>query len=152
MWLGWRELGRLVAVDAFLERLRALWTQPVDALDDAEAAFGQLYANPVLVNGTEMSLAELVDRARSLQRAFDRLSMDILDAVETPGRIVLAFVMRGRHAGPFASPLGTVAPTGRDIEVRTIDVLAIADGIITAIWVVADDLGLLRQLGAVKLA
>jgi hypothetical protein len=49
------------------------------------------------------------------------------------------------------SPLGTVASTQRDIEVRTIDVLTIANGLISAIWVVSDDLALLRQLGAVKL-
>jgi predicted ester cyclase len=139
-------------VTDLLERLLPLWTQPVDAWDDAEAAFGKVYADPVVVNGTEMALAGLVDRARSLQRAFDRLGMEILDTVETPGRVVIAFVMRGRHVGPYASPLGTVAPTHRDIEVRTIDVLTVADGIITAIWVVADDLGLLRQLGAARLA
>jgi hypothetical protein len=45
-----------------------------------------------------------------------------------------------------------VAPTQRDIEVRTIDVLTITAGVVSAIWVVADDLGLLRQLGAVTLA
>jgi hypothetical protein len=58
--------------------------------------------------------------------------------------------MRGRHVGPFRSPLGVVTPTQREIEVRTIDVLAVTAGIVSAIWVVADDLGLLRQLGAVK--
>ena len=137
---------------ALVERLLPLWTHPVDARDDAQAAFGQVYADPVVVNGTEMTIAELVDRARSLQRAFDRLGMDILDTVETPGRIVIAFVMRGRHVGPFVSPLGSIAPTQRDIEVRTIDVLTITGGLISAIWVVSDDLGLLRQLGAIKLA
>ena len=91
---------------ALVERLLPLWTQPVDARDDAQAAFGQVYADPVVVNGTEMTIAELAGRARSLQRAFDRLGMDILDMVETPGRIVIAFVMRGRHVGPFVSPLG----------------------------------------------
>jgi predicted ester cyclase len=99
-----------------------------------------------------MSLTELVARARSLQQAFDGLGMDILDTVETPGRVVVAFVMRGRHVGPFASPLGSVAPAGRDIAVRTIDVLTVTDGLISAIWVVADDLGLLRQLDAIRLA
>ena len=142
----------MVVVIALVERLLPLWTQPVDARDDAQAAFGQVYADPVVVNGTEMTIAELVGRASSLQRAFDRLGMDILDTVETPGRIVIAFVMRGRHVGPFVSPLGSVAPTQRDIEVRTIDVLTITGGLISAIWVVSDDLGLLRQLGAVKLA
>ena len=44
-----------------------------------------------------------------------------------------------------------VAPTGRDIAVRTIDVLTVTRGLISAIWVVADDLGLLRQLDAARL-
>ena len=143
--------GRLVDVTDLLERLLPLWTEPVDGRDDPEGAFGAVYADPVVVNGTEMSLTALVARARSLQQAFDRLGMDILDTVEAPGRVVVAFVMRGRHVGPYASPLGTVAPTGRDIAVRTIDVLTMADGLVTAIWVVSDDLGLLVQLYAARL-
>jgi hypothetical protein len=87
-----------------------------------------------------------------LQRAFDQLGMHIVDAVETPDRVVLAFLMRGRHVGPFHSPLGVVAPTQREVEVRTIDVLTLTAGLVSDIWVVADDLGLLRQLGAVTLA
>ena len=47
------------------------------------SAFQGSYANPVLVNGTEMTVTEMVGRARSLQQAFTGLSMDILDAVET---------------------------------------------------------------------
>jgi hypothetical protein len=57
-----------------LERLLPLWTQPVDARPDPVAAFGGTYADPVLVNGSELALTELVDRARALQRAFDGLS------------------------------------------------------------------------------
>ena len=121
--------GRLVVVIALLER----------------------HADPVVVNGTEMSLTELTARARSLQQAFDQLGMDVLDTVEIPNRVVVAFVMRGRHVGPYASALGTVAPTGRDIAVRTIDVLRVTGGLVTAISVVADDLGLLRQLDAARL-
>jgi hypothetical protein len=73
---------------ALLERLLPLWTEPVDGRGDPEAAFGEVYADPVVVNGTEMSLTALVARARSL---------------------------------------------------------------VTAIWVVSDDLGLLRQLDAARL-
>jgi SnoaL-like polyketide cyclase len=135
-----------------LGRLLPLWTQPVDSWDDAEAAFRGVYADPVVVNGIEMPIAELVGRARALQQAFDDLGMHILDIVETSDRVVIAFLMRGRHVGPFNSPLGTVAPTQRDIEVRTIDVLVITEGLVSAIWVVSDDLGLLRQLDAAKLA
>jgi hypothetical protein len=143
--------SRLVIMTSLVERLESLWAQPVGARADAEAAFAEVYADPVVVNGVAMTIAELAGRARSLQQAFDRLGMDILDIVETPGRVVIAFIMRGRHVGPYPSPLGTVAPTHRDIEVRTIDVLTIVNGLISAIWVVTDDLALLRQLGAVTL-
>jgi hypothetical protein len=139
-------------VSALLDRLVPLWTQPAGSRDDAEAAFREVYADPVAVNGAEMPVADLVGRARMLQQAFDQLGMHIVDAVETPDRVVIAFLMRGRHVGPFHSPLGTVAPTQREIEVRTIDVLTLTAGVVSAIWVVADDLGLLRQLGAVTLA
>ena len=144
--------GQTGAVIAFLVRLLALWTQPAGAWDDAGVAFRAAYAGPVLVNGTEMPVAQLADRARALQRAFDQPGIHILDAVETPDRIVIAFLMRGRHAGPFNSPPGTVAPARRDIEVRTIDVLAVTAGVVSASWVVSGDLGLLRQLDAARLA
>jgi hypothetical protein len=140
------------AVIDLLGRLLPLWTQPVDSRADAEAAFREVYADPVVVNGIKIPVVDLVSRARALQRAFDGLSMQILDTVETPDRVVIAFLMRGRHVGPFISPLGTVAPTQRDIEVRTIDVLAVTAGVVSAIWVVSDDLALLRQLDAAKLA
>lgn len=54
-----------------LGRLLPLWTQPVDSRDDAEAAFREVYADPVVVNGIKMPVAELAGRARALQRAFD---------------------------------------------------------------------------------
>jgi predicted ester cyclase len=126
-----------------------LWTRPVDAWPDAEAAFREVYSDPVMVNGAELPVAGLTARARALQQAFEGLRMQVLDTVEAPGRVVIAFLMRGRHTGAFASPLGTIAPTHRDIEVQTIDVLTISHGVISAIWVVSDELGLLRQLGAV---
>jgi len=62
---------------ALLDRLVPLWTQPVDSRDDPEAAFREVYADPVMVNGAEIPVADLVDRARTLQRAFDQLEMHI---------------------------------------------------------------------------
>jgi len=133
-----------------LDRLLSLWLEP--PTDGAEAAFAQVYADPVIVNGAEMPVAALVARARSLHGALDDVRIELLDQVETPDRIAIAFVMRGRHVGPLDSPLGIVEPTRRDVEVRTIDVLTVDNDLITRIWVVADELGQLTQLGAVRLA
>jgi SnoaL-like polyketide cyclase len=133
--------SRVVVVIVLLECLLPLWAQPVGARD-AGAAFREVCAGPVVVNGIEMTITALADRARSLHQAFDQLQMHILDAVEAPGRVVIAFLMRARHAGPFISPSGTVAPAQRFIEARTIDVLAVTAGVVSAIWAVSDDLGL----------
>jgi predicted ester cyclase len=103
----------------------------------------------VSINGADVPLADVVERARSLQRAFADLSMEMIDEVEAPGRLVIIFWQRGRHVGTLALPLGEIPPTGRRIEVRTIDVLSISEGRISAIQVVPDNLGLAMQLGAV---
>ena len=57
-----------MAID-FDELLR-LWTGPPAAVG-AEAAFGRFYADPVLLNGTEHTIADLVVRARDLHTAFE---------------------------------------------------------------------------------
>lgn len=46
---------------------------------------------------------------------------------------------------------GPVGHTGRGIAVRTIGVLPVTGSLIGAIWVVVDDLGMLRKLHAVRL-
>jgi predicted ester cyclase len=139
-------------VTDLLQRLLRLWTEPVGDGVAAGAAFAEVYADPLLVNGLPMTVAQLVDRARSLQKSFDGLSTQIVDLVDTSDRLVIVFLMRGRHVGPYASRLGTIPPTGREIQVRTVDVLTVEEGLVSAIWVVADDLGLLIQLGAVPAA
>jgi SnoaL-like polyketide cyclase len=133
------------------ERLVRLWTEPVGPATEAYAAFAEVYADPVCINGIDLSVADLVERARSIQRAFADLRMEMIDELETPERIVLVFWQRGRHVGPFETPLGVVAPTGREIEVRVIDVLSLRDKRITAIQVVPDNLGLAMQLGVVQI-
>src|SRR5437764_15010341 len=62
--------ARLGAMADLVEQLRALWATPVTDPHAAHAAFGQVYADPVLVNGAPMSLAALVARAIALQQAF----------------------------------------------------------------------------------
>jgi predicted ester cyclase len=135
-----------------VDRLLRLWTEPVAETGNAIAAFGAVYADPVSINGVDVPLVGLVDRARALQRAFADLSVEIIDEVEAPNRLVVVFWQRGRHVGPLVLPLGEIAPTGRPVEVRTIDVLSISADRISAVQVVPDNLGLAMQLGSVALA
>ena len=131
--------------------LTRLWTEPVPAPAQAVRAFAELYTDPVSMNGVPTSLLELVERARGLQSAFADLSMEVIDEFEAPNRFVIVFLQRGRHVGTLSLPLGDIPPTGREVEVRTIDVLSMTDDRISAVQVVPDNLGLAMQLDAVAL-
>ena len=51
-----------------VDTLFDLWQDPIEG-PEAYAAFAEVYCDPVIVNGNEMALADLVVRARTLQGA-----------------------------------------------------------------------------------
>ena len=135
-----------------LQRALGLWARPVPEDDTvALAAFREVYADPLTVNGASTPLQVLVDRARMLQVAFADLGHDVQDHFGTDDRNAFAFRLSGRHVGPLTTPLGTVAATGRDLSVMAMDIFEIADDRVAAVWAVADWLDLLTQVGVVSL-
>ena len=122
-------------------------------MDDgaATAAFRELYADPVRVNRTSMSPAAFVARARAVQHAFSPVRRELLSVVEQGDRIAVAFRMGGPHVGTWTTSAGPLPPTGRELWLRVIDVLTVSNGRITDIIMVADELGVLVGLDAVRL-
>jgi predicted ester cyclase len=53
--------------------------------------------------------------------------------------------LRGTHQGELFG----VPPTGKPLSIEVIDILRVRDGKITDHWNLVDQLGLMRQLGAV---
>ena len=137
---------------AIVERALRLWIQPVPSADDGVAAFRTVYADPLVVNGIETPLVELVERARILQRALEPLNCEIFEQFDAPGRAAFAFRLYGRHVGPLATPLGELAATGRELEMRGMDIFEVDDGSIIAVWAVADWLTPLSAVGGLALA
>jgi predicted ester cyclase len=133
-----------------LDRVLPLWIDPLDERADPVADFRTCYADPVTVNGEPAGTADLVARVRALQRAFTDRSTEIVHRVETPQRLVLGFVMHVVHTGPLVTPLGTVEATGRRLAVRATDILTVREDRIVDIWVISDEVGLLRQLGLIN--
>jgi SnoaL-like polyketide cyclase len=133
-------------------RLVALWATP--PADDAAAlaCLRALYTDPVLINGTSMTAPVLLARIRGMQRAYSGLRHELVDRVDALGRLVIAFRLRGTHTGPLATPLGELAATGRAFEVRVIDILTQTNGLVSEVTTVADELGRLASLGALRLA
>jgi ketosteroid isomerase-like protein len=138
-----------MAFDA--ERLLRLWTELPDDDAAAVAAFRDLYTDPVRVNGTSVAVADLVTRARAVQGVFERLEREVVAVVDAGEQVAVAFRMRGRQVGPWPTAAGPLPPTGRELVLRVIDVLTLSDGRICDIVMVADELGALTALDAVRL-
>ena len=128
-------------------RLLDLWSLPPDERPDPLAAFHAVYADPVTINGAAWPVADLVERARALHAAFTEHAVEVVDRVESPGKLAVAFRHTARHTGVWRTPLGELAPTGRVVSGLGIDVLTLdADGRVRAIWVVADELQRIQQV------
>jgi len=132
------------------DRLMGLWATPPADDVAALAAIRALYTDPVQINGATMTALDLLARVRGMQRSYSGLRHELLERVDAPGMLVVAFRLRGTHTGPLATPFGELAPTGRPFEVRVIDILTLTDGRVSAVTMVADELGQLAGLGALR--
>ncbi|MEU8815413.1 ester cyclase [Actinoplanes sp. NPDC048796] len=129
------------------DQLFALWRVPPREHGDALAAFRRVYTDPVTINGTPMPVADLVARAEALHAAFTEHDIEVVDRVEAPGKLTVAFRHRARHTGVWVTPLGDLPPTGREVNGLGIDVLTLTgDGRVAAIWVLADELQRILQV------
>jgi SnoaL-like polyketide cyclase len=135
-----------------IDRLAAVWTRVPTGDGRDEAAFREVYTDPVTLNGSDAAIGELVERYRMLHESFADLDIELVDRTEMANTLAVVLRQRGRHVGSLQSPLGRVGPTGRTFEVLGIDVLTIRDERISRIWVVADELSRLAQLEAITLA
>ena len=127
-----------------------LWAGPLPDGDAGLDRFRDVYIDPIVVNGQSTELQVLVDRARMLQGALEGMRHELHDVVTAPGRRAFAFTISGRHTGTLTSPLGEVAATGRDVAFTGLDIFTVDETTsqVTAIWAVADWLGLLLLAGA----
>ena len=133
-----------------VERLLRLRLQPLPD-DAAEAAFRELYNDPVSINGEPIGILELVARARALQAAIEWPNLRVLSIVDGGAKTTVVYRLQGRQVGPLETAIGLVPPTGRVVELRTIEVLTIAHGRVREIWTVANELGALAAVDAVWL-
>jgi hypothetical protein len=129
-------------------RLFDLWSTPPDTHDDPLAAFAAVYTDPVLINGAAMALADIVARARALHVAFSEHEIEVVERIEQPGKLAVAFRHAAVHSGPWTTAVGEIAPTGTRVTGLGIDLLTLDDGRVSQIWVLADELQRLAQVGA----
>jgi predicted ester cyclase len=80
------------------------------------------------------------------REAFPDLHLSAEDIIVAGDKIVVRGVARAVHAGPY---LGIPA-AGKRIERRFINIFRVENGKVVEEWSLADDLGVLRQLGVLK--
>ena len=95
---------------------------------------------PFEVRGPQ-GVAQLHD---ALMPAFPDMRLPLEDLVAEDGKVLVRLTIHATHTGPF----GGLPATGRRIEVPVLDLFHIRDGVLVEHWALLDNLGMLRQLGA----
>lgn len=95
---------------------------------------------PFEVRGPE-GVAKLHD---VLMPAFPDMQLDLEDLVAEGEKVLVRLMIRATHTGAF----GDMAPTGRRINVPVLDLFQIRDDRLIEHWALFDNLGMLKQLGA----
>jgi len=99
------------------------------------------------VGGKEIRGAETIrQRLSNLRGAFSDVRFTVEDTVAEGDKVVVRWTFRGRNTGAY---MGAKA-TGKAVNITGMNLFRIAGGKIQELWVEADDLGELRQLGLVK--
>ena len=80
--------------------------------------------------------------------ALPDLTASMEDLVVSGDRVVGRFVYRGTHRGEFMG----IPATGRRVEMRSIDIWRVADGMFVEHWDELNTLQLLQQMGALPQA
>ena len=77
--------------------------------------------------------------------AFPDLHYTVEDMIAEGDKVAFRMTMRGTQLGAF----GSIPPTGKHVEVLTIDIVRFENGKIAEEWGIDDMLGMLQQLGLV---
>ncbi len=95
------------------------------------------------IPGLEQGPEGVLTLMRTFRDAFPDLVMSVDTVISEDDLVGEVLTLRGTHTAPF---LG-IPPTGKSIEIRSVNICRIEDGQVRERWGASDDLGLMRQLG-----
>ena len=82
----------------------------------------------------------------ALLPAFPDMKLPLLDFVAEGEKVLVRLRVQATHTGPF----GEMAATGRKVDIDVLDLFQIREGVLVEHWALLDNLGMLRQLGAMQ--
>jgi steroid delta-isomerase-like uncharacterized protein len=81
----------------------------------------------------------------TLRAAFPDIHFTIEDQIAEGDRVVTRWTARATHTGEYQG----IPPTGKQFSLTGIDIDRIANGKVVECWPIADELGVLQQLGVI---
>jgi predicted ester cyclase len=120
---------------AFLAGDRAWWAEHI-----APSFVRHDPGLPFEVRGPQ-GVAQLHD---ALLPAFPDMVLPLEDFVAEGDKVLVRLRVQATHTGPF----GDMPATGRRIDIGVLDLFQIRDGVLVEHWALLDNLGMLKQLGA----
>lgn len=115
-------------------------TKNVGLIDELLASDYRLHRPGQEVNG----IAEVKALVRTYFDAFPDLECSIADLLADGEKVILRWTVTGTHTGDL---LG-ISPTGKSVTVAGIMISRVAGGKIAEEWESLDELGMLKQIGA----
>ena len=73
------------------------------------------------------------------------MQLPLEDFVAEGEKVLVRLRVQATHTGAF----GEMAPTGQRIDIGVLDLFQIRDGVLIEHWALLDNLGMLKQLGAI---
>src|SRR5437879_4347302 len=79
--------------------------------------------------------------------AFPGIDHQIVNLVESGDDVATEITVKGTHTEPMVTPQGELAPTGKSIELKAVNVMRVRDGRIAALRIYFDQMSFMGQLG-----
>jgi predicted ester cyclase len=131
------------------------------AVSDSIASYAQrdfegamaIYADDAEVSdptGKYVGKLEILSQLKSWKTAFPDAKSEVTNQITDGDRVATAFTFRGTHTGPFAGSMGTIAPTGKHVELEMELINWFRGGKVHRARESFDLAGLMDQLGVVR--
>lgn len=87
--------------------------------------------------------------AEALKKALPDSHMELVRVLESGDEVYVTGWFRGTHENDLATPLGTIAASGKTLDLLFVDYFRVENGRIVECEAVRDRLGMIAQLGGI---
>lgn len=100
--------------------------------------------------GTYKGKPQILASFKAWNVAFPQANAQVTNQVAEGDQVVTEVIFRGTHTGALTTPMATIAPTGKPVELRVAIVSSFRSGLIQRERAYFDLAGLMQQLGVAQ--